>query len=235
MPKRYWWVIITYVLVQFSGVIFIPLLYAMLPINQIDAFVYWSLISFIAGVIIVLQLMKPDMKQGVNQRDAASTGNVILWSILGVFMAYFAQGIAGSIEVKLLGIGQDSENTQAIMDVTRMSPLFMIIPMFAAPILEEIIFRKIIFGRLYLRTNFFIAALLSALIFAVIHGEPEHILVYGSMGLVFAYLYVKTKRIIVPIIVHMAMNSLVVLIQYNIDPEELERQLEELQTIFMLH
>ncbi len=219
---------------QFLGVIFAPLLYSAFPINEAEATVYSMVLSFILGVLVVLWLMRPDMKQGVNEREASPTSEIILWSILGVFMAFFAQAIAGMIQTEFLGIQQNSENTEMIMDITRATPLFMIVPMFAAPILEEIIFRKIIFGRLYTRTNFLIAALLSAFIFAIIHGEPQHILVYGSMGLVFAYLYVKTKRILVPIFVHMAMNSIVVIAQYNIDPAELERQLKELQTILTL-
>ncbi|MEC5425906.1 type II CAAX endopeptidase family protein [Virgibacillus sp. C22-A2] len=234
MKKRYWWVIITYIIVQFSGILFAPLLYLTLPISEVDAVIYWSIFSFAVGLIIVLLIMRPDMRAG-SQRNASSTGQVILWSILGVFMAFIAQGVAAMIEIEVFGIDPGSENTQVIMDVARAAPLFMIIPAVIAPILEEIIFRKIIFGGLYERTNFFIAALLSALIFGIIHGEPQHILVYASMGFVFAFLYVKTKRIIVPIIVHMAMNTIVVIAQFNLTPEEIERmqqQLQDLQMIF---
>ena len=49
------------------------------------------------------------------------------------------------------------------------------------------------------------------------------------MGFVFAFLYVKTKRILVPIIVHAAMNTLVVVGQLSMDPEEMQRQLEQMQ------
>src|SRR5699024_2637738 len=103
--------------------------------------------------------------------------------------------IAAMIETNLFGIEIESENTQMIMDISRQFPLFMIIPALIAPILEGVIFRKIIFGTFYKRMNFFLAALLSSFIFGVIHGEPVHLLVYASMGFVFAYLYVKTKRI----------------------------------------
>ncbi|MGX4670583.1 CPBP family intramembrane glutamic endopeptidase [Cerasibacillus sp. JNUCC 74] len=234
MPKRYWWVIISYILMQFSGVVFAPILYKLFPITKVEAVSYWSIISFILGVIIVLLLMKPDIKEGLHQRDRFSKTQLILWTILGVFMAFFAQFLANFIQIMVFGIKPGSENTQAIMNITRATPLFMIIPIFAAPILEEIIFRKIIFGTLYKRTNFLIAAILSAVIFGFIHREPQHILVYASMGLVFAYLYVETKRIIVPIIAHMAMNAFVVISQYNMDPAEIERQLNKLQTILHL-
>lgn len=225
MSKRYWWVIITYILMQFSVYVFAPLLYAVFPITEFQAVIYWQLISFILGLIIVLMLMKPYMKN-TDMRHAADTRGVVFWSISGVFLAWIAQAIAVTIETEILGITPGSENTALIMEITRLAPIFMIIPAIVAPILEEIIFRKIIFGTLYKRTNFFVAALLSSVIFGLIHGEPEHILIYGSMGFVFAYLYVQTRRIIVPIIVHMALNSISVLVQYSIDPEELENLIQ---------
>lgn len=228
MTKRYWWVIITYIIMQFSSILFAPLLYMVLPVTMFQAIISWSIFSFIAGLIVVLFLMKPDMQRS-KDTQAVDGSTMVLWSVAGVFMAFIAQGVAGAIEVYILGISQGSENTKDIMEVSRAAPLFIIIPSLVAPVLEEIIFRKIIFGALYNRTNFFIAATLSALVFGLIHGEPVHILVYASMGYVFAFLYVKTKRIIVPIIVHMAMNSLLVIAQFSIDPEDLE----QMQTIFI--
>ena len=51
------------------------------------------------------------------------------------------------------------------------------------------------------------------------------------MGVALAYVYVKTKRIIVPILVHMGMNGIVIFGQLMIDPEELERMQQELSLI----
>src|SRR5699024_1147452 len=155
--------------------------------------------------IIVLRLMKPDMQSG-SSRNAAEWGAAIGWIIAGIFMALISQAIANLIETELLGIEQGSENTEMIMDISKANPIFVLIPMLIAPILEEIIFRKIIFGSLYKRMNFFLAALLSALVFAIIHLEPEHILIYAAMGFVLAFVYVMTKRIMVPILVHVSIN-----------------------------
>lgn len=233
MNKRYWYVILTYIIMQVSGAIFIPLLTKNLQIDVFQAFIYWSLFSFSAGLFVILILMIPDMKKPTSP-DAANIGGVILWSISGIFIAYVAQIIAALIEMNVFGIQPGSENTASIMNVARAAPIFIIIPTIIAPILEEILFRKIIFGALYSRSNFFIAAVISAVIFGLIHGEPVHMLVYTTMGLVFAALYVKTKRIIVPIIAHMGMNSIAVIAQYSIDPEELERMLKELEQLQMI-
>jgi len=178
--------------------------------------------------------MKPDMQMR-SHPEAASSVHVILWSVAGFFMAYFAQVLAITIETFLFGIDPGSENTQFIMNISRAIPLFVIIPMFIAPILEELIFRKIVFGSLYKRMNFFFAALVSTLIFGFIHQEPEHILIYASMGFVFAYLYVKTKRILVPIIVHAAMNSMAVIAQYSLSPEEIQQQMDQIQMILITY
>lgn len=197
---------------------------------------YWSIFSFIAALFIILWILKPDMKMPAH-REATSTGGIILWSILGVFLAFFAQGLAASIEIYILGIEPGSENTFQIMEVVRSNALFILIPAIIAPILEEIIFRKIVFGTFYKRMNFIFAALLSALIFAAVHWDFSHLLMYTAMGLVFAFLYVRTKRILVPIIVHAGMNTMVVLAQYGLSPEEIEKmreQLENMQTILFL-
>src|SRR5699024_5835031 len=95
----------------------------------------------------------------------------------------------------------------------------------------------IIFGTLYTRSNFWIAAILSSFIFGLIHQEFEHILIYTSMGFVFAFLYVKTKSILTPIIVHIVLNSFSIIMQYSLDPEDFERmrqQWENIQTILIV-
>lgn len=64
-------------------------------------------------------------------------------------MALLSQGLAATIEMELFGIDPGSENTQGIMNMARAVPIFIVLPAILAPILEEIIFRKIIFGSLY--------------------------------------------------------------------------------------
>jgi len=229
LTKRYWWVIITYIIMQIS----VPIIVGTLSITDQETIIYLSVFSFALALIIVLFLMKPDMKTSPT-RNGSHIGSIILWSILGVFMAYFAQWIAVTIEFKLFKTVPGSENTQNIMEIARMLPIFMIIPAIIAPILEEIIFRKIIFGAFYKRMNFFFAAILSAFIFGIIHQEPEHILIYASMGLVFAFLYVRTKSILTPIIVHAAMNSITVLVQYNLSPEDIKQMQEQFENLQLI-
>lgn len=234
MPKRYWYVILTYLLMQLSGVPAAPVIMS-LDVNIELAMVYWSVFSFLAGLVIILYLLREDIKEG-SAPGASGFGGIVLWSVLGLFLAYFSQILSSLIEIFVLNVSPASENTTMIMEVARSAPVFILIITVFAPIMEEIIFRKIIFGSIYKRTNFFLAALASGLLFAVVHNDFSHLLTYTAMGFVFAFLYVQTKRIIVPIIAHALMNTFTVIAQFSIDPEELERQmqqLEQLQTILI--
>lgn len=123
----------------------------------------------------------------------------------------------------MLGIETESENTQNLVSLIYQVPLVIFVTSVIGPILEEIIFRKIIFGSLYKRFNFFISALISSVIFGLAHGELEHLLLYAAMGFTFAFLYAKTGRILVSIAAHVAMNTLVIIIQvaYREDIEKL--------------
>lgn len=204
-----------------------PILHFGFGIEMLDAAVYAYIGSFIVALIMILSLMKNDLKEE-KLKHPLSIGQIIGWSVAGLFLAWIAQAIAVTIEMELFGIDPASENTEVIVDFTRSNILFILIPAIIAPILEEIIFRKILFGSFYKKMNFFIAALLSSLIFAVLHLDFTHLLIYATMGFVFAFLYVQTKRIIVPIIVHMAINTIAVLGQLLIDPEMLEK-MEQMQ------
>ncbi|MDQ0351818.1 membrane protease YdiL (CAAX protease family) [Alkalibacillus filiformis] len=232
MPRRYWGILIVYIIAQLlPGIILVNIHYPENP--PIDDMVYWTLASMAIATLWILYLLRKDMAE-VNMRSGPTTGEIIKWSIIGVFLAYAVQIVANMINIYVLGIEEGSENTQSIMQIIDTNIWFILLPIVFAPVLEEIIFRKIIFGELYKRTNFIIAGIISALIFAAVHMDFTYILTYTAMGFAFAYLYVKTKRIIVPIIAHMAMNAIVVLIQMNVDIDELERQLEEFENAMMI-
>lgn len=229
--KRYWLVFLIYVLMLVMTAVVPVVLYFGFSVDPLTSALYSNVIGFIIGPILVIAVMRKDIREE-KFAHPLSIGKIIGWSALGVLLAWTAQIIAGTIEMELLGIDPSSENTEVIVEMTRLNPIFLLIPAISAPILEELIFRKILFGTLYKRINFFWAALISSLIFGVLHMDFLHTLVYVTMGFVFAYLYVKTKRIIVPIIVHMTLNTVAVLGQLLIDPEKLEQMQQDVMLIF---
>ncbi|WP_338752898.1 CPBP family intramembrane glutamic endopeptidase [Bacillus sp. FJAT-52991] len=236
MKKKYGFVLIVYLIMQLSGLIGVPLMYKMgvalgIEPTRVKEMVpgYWLLISFSVTLVIVLLILRDSPKNRLERTAPMSAGESTFWAIAGVFLAFLAQRIAISIEM-ILGVEMGSENTETIVNIIEFVPVTMISVAILGPILEEIVFRKIIFGSLHEKFSFSISALISSVIFAAVHGEPEHILLYSAMGFTFAYLYMKTKRLIVPIFAHVAMNSTVVLVQYFLK-DEIERMIKEAEQL----
>ncbi|WP_066074437.1 CPBP family intramembrane glutamic endopeptidase [Neobacillus soli] len=233
MKREYWIIIIVYIGMQLSSLIGLPLsmwAFKYFGKSQNLAVPFWLLASFLIALIIILFLLRKEMNTRSLDEKGSSPTLSVMWAIGGVFLALFAQYAAAIIE-SLLGIKIGSENTKDILTIINAFPLAIIVTSIIGPILEEIVFRKIIFGSLYKRYNFFISALISSVIFALAHMEPVHILLYSAMGFTFAFLYVKTKRILVPIFAHVTMNTMVVLVQsvYKDDIDRLRREAEAIQ------
>ncbi|MCG1024031.1 MULTISPECIES: CPBP family intramembrane glutamic endopeptidase [Sutcliffiella] len=238
MTKKYWLVIITYVLMQLSGLLGYPLLIALgvgegMERASREAYLIgvWAFISFTIGLAIVTWILRNEWTKGDFRGETASIPKTVLWSAVGFPLALIGQAVAAQIQLQVFGIQPGSENTQEIMGFVTAFPVMIFAVAVAGPILEEIIFRKIIFGAIYKKFNFAIALTVSSLLFAVVHQDFKHLLIYFVMGGIFAFLYVKTNRIIVPIIAHVAMNSFVVIVQYVFRDriEEMMRQMEEMQ------
>ncbi|GGH83354.1 membrane protease YdiL (CAAX protease family) [Pullulanibacillus pueri] len=211
MTKRYWWIIITYIVCQLSGLILGTPLLNFIPIEQRSG--AWVVFSFLVTLIITLLLLLPERKMHKNIKRANTT-ETITWAIAGIFLIYITQVVASVIDVSLLGEPPKSENTEQIMDLVRITPFAAFVVAIVGPILEEIIFRKIIFGWISKKTNVWIGAIISALLFALLHMD-KHIIIYGGIGCTLAFLYVKTKRIIVPIIAHCSLNTFALIMTFT--------------------
>jgi len=88
----------------------------------------------------------------------------------------------------------------------------------------------VVFGGIYLKTNFWIAGILSGVIFSLVHGEPQHLLIYLAPGLIFAFLYSHTGRIWTSMLAHLLMNGFVTILQFNMDKLE---KLQDMKNAFI--
>lgn len=89
-----------------------------------------------------------------------------------------------------------------------MSPWGVIAIALAAPVGEEMLFRWGIMGHM-LHSNRGVAEslIVSALFFGLIHMNPAQIFFATAMGILLGMLYWKTGNILLPILLHMANNS----------------------------
>lgn len=200
--------ILLFLLVQIlSGVIqlFLP--------DTMDAIVFLipSMVLFSLGAIGMFIIEKRrNMEFAFEQPFRSNKLSIVTWGLTGVFIALAVQTFASIIEVNFLGSPIESENTRLLLEVVRNYPFFILLIGVAGPIMEEFVFRKALFGLMYGKLGGIGAAVISSLLFAFIHFDGL-LLVYSSMGLVFAWLYFKTKNIWTPIIAHCLMNIVAVL------------------------
>lgn len=229
------YLLFTYILMHVGSVFLAQGLFENFPWNEQyteQAIKYrassWSLftVNAIAAIIFLLVILKKKNFFQVFAGKKSTIGNSVLWGFIGFFLALGGQMLAGAIEIAI-GIEPGSDNTAILSDMAKVSPIIIISIVLFAPFLEEIIFRRVIFGGIYQKTNFWIAAIVSALVFAAVHNEFEHLLIYMMPAFVFSYLYYRTKRILTPMIAHLLMNGFVVVLNLNI--EKLQHWQEDLK------
>ena len=79
-----------------------------------------------------------------------------------------------------------------------------------APIFEEIIFRSAVYRHTEIMGQSF-AVVFSAIVFALMHGNLEQLPYTFVMGLWFAYLFAKTRSLLIPMLLHFLTNTTTVI------------------------
>jgi membrane protease YdiL (CAAX protease family) len=77
-----------------------------------------------------------------------------------------------------------------------------------APIIEEIVFRGLLFGALAARLGIVGSALVTAVLFGAVHGDPILFPTLAALGFVAALAYAATGNLWVAIILHALNNAL---------------------------
>ena len=194
--------------------------------------------AFVLGAIAVIILGNTHKDKNIFERSEKKSPlyATVLWIIGGTFLAYTSQIVAGLINVYLLGNPVESQNTEGIIDMVLGAPYMVILVVVLGPIIEEYVFRRAIFAELYelmAKMNkvvaFLLAGLISGVVFALAHWDFTHIIIYLAMSYTFSFVYLMTKRLIVPIMVHMLMNGIVILLQVVLK-DQIEA-IEKLQSV----
>lgn len=142
-------------------------------------------------------------------------------ALAGYGIIYLISFITNLI-IQLIDFGSQSANQMNVETIMATAPLPMIIAVVVfAPIIEELVFRGIIFRSLR-KFNVPLAIIVSGFLFGFIHvssavfagdfSQLLQVLPYMAMGIVFAYSYEKSKSISVPIYLHMINNLVSVLL-----------------------
>jgi uncharacterized protein len=149
------------------------------------------------------------------QRFGKSFGDIAI----GVILVYAALIFANFV-LTLLGETETSQNEMAIQAMFENNAIVILMLFFLlcvfTPIVEEIVFRKVLFGFFEPKLGPIVAIVLSGLIFGFMHvlaGDLIQAIPYVLMGFAFGYIYYRSeKNILVPIIVHFINNFIVFLL-----------------------
>jgi membrane protease YdiL (CAAX protease family) len=77
-----------------------------------------------------------------------------------------------------------------------------------APLVEELVFRGLLYGWLAGRWGKRVGWIASSLAFAVAHTEPAHIILVLPLGLLFGWLRQRTDSLLPSVVAHIANNGL---------------------------
>lgn len=171
-------------------------------------------LDYVFGALLLITIVKVNNMQNELERHSVSPIKTIKWGCLGLIIALIFQ-----IIVNIASYSKDknikSHNTSVLIQLAKHNPFFILAIIVGAPIMEEIVFRKVLFGNLnnwfkhqQYKHNVLLSAVISSMLFALLHNDG-HLITYSGIGLLFCWLYQKTGRVQTSIISHMLMNALV--------------------------
>ena len=116
-----------------------------------------------------------------------------------------------SVAVSQLGI--EPKGVKHAMDIARDPAAFLIVLGLLAglaPLVEELVFRGLLYGWLESRWGSGLAVVVSSLAFAAAHVEPAHVLLVLPLGILFGLLRWRTRSLWPSLVAHVANNGLAV-------------------------
>ncbi|WP_017168750.1 CPBP family intramembrane glutamic endopeptidase, partial [Xanthomonas phaseoli] len=140
------------------------------------------------------------------------------WTAL-IAAAVFLLSNLVSVAASALGIKPVPTNLPLMEEALQQWPLALtVFAVVIAPAYEELLFRRVLFGRLLAAGRPWLGIVLSGATFALVHEVPgisgnglaaiaQLWLVYGSMGAAFAWLYWRTGTLWAPIAAHGINNA----------------------------
>ncbi len=172
-----------------------------------DLSVLFSMLPmYIIAFPIIFLLFKNIPVQISGEKKKMSVKHLIVAFIMCYAGTYICNLLA-SILTGIIGAlkQSDVENVMANLTSSISLPVNLFIVVICAPIMEELLFRKTLIDR----TAHFgegISILFSGLVFGLFHGNLVQFGYAFLLGVFFGFIYIKTKNIVYPIILHMVIN-----------------------------
>lgn len=212
VPWRWWDAVVVFVLVQMVGAIVAALVVQavgadlLLPVLVVASgsamaglVVLWVRLRYPGRARLLFGAARPtarDLGLGV----AVGTGAFVLAVLgLGSLLQFVIERTGGEVP-------EVQDQLQTALVESRFGVVVALAAILLAPLGEELLFRGLLFPALRRTLPVWPAALLSGLLFAVIHVEWIAIVVIFPVGVLFALAYQARRTLLVPIAAHATFN-----------------------------
>ena len=155
------------------------------------------------GIPLALLILRSLPADSLEQKKM-KTGSLIIAFIM-CFPMMLGGNLIGTFLAQILTGGRSVNNVVEI--ISQQDPLIMLTMILAAPTLEELLFRKFLIDRTA-RFGEKNAILFSALAFGMFHCNVYQIFYAFGIGLIFGYIYVRTRNIRYTMLLHFLINFL---------------------------
>lgn len=149
----------------------------------------------------------------------------ILWIVLlGVAAQFAISGLLSLVETFVPGALQEYEELMEMAGITEVTALSLISTVILAPLSEELVCRGVIYklaGKI--SPNFWVANIVQALAFGILHGNLIQGAYAFALGLLLGLVYRQFQNIWLCMLLHASMNFSSVLVEpfYGLFPESI--------------
>ena len=159
------------------------------------------------GFPLAFLIMKKPQRTEIEKHDMSA--KQLLAAALMAYAITMVGNIIGTGITTVIGLLKGSPVTNILAAMLDGGNIFLIFFLTAicAPIFEELLFRKMLCDRL-VRFGEGTAIVISGLLFGLFHGNFNQFIYALPLGMIFAFVYVKTGQIKNAILLHMFVNFL---------------------------
>jgi len=174
--------------------------------TSIYNFIINTIPIYCIGLPIFILIIKKVPKEKINEKSKLTIIQFIKFVTIS-FAAMYVFNLLGIFINLGISILKGSHVINPISNLLSKVNVFQTIIFVGiiAPVMEEVIFRKILLSRLRKFGDFF-SIFLSALAFGMFHGNLYQFFYAFALGCIFAYIVIKTGTIKYSIILHMIIN-----------------------------
>ncbi|WP_372017178.1 lysostaphin resistance A-like protein [Pseudoxanthomonas sp. 10H] len=178
-----------------------------------------------SAAALVLYFLRRPATRDERDRSRAAAKRRSTWglSVLTGVLVFAGSALTGYL-MQLAGSDPVPTNLALVEEAARQWPVVLVLfAVVFAPAYEELLFRRVLFGRFLAAGRPWLGIVLASVAFALVHEVPglsanpplavvQLWLVYGGMGAAFAWLYWRTGTLWAPVLAHASNNALALMI-----------------------